>query len=107
MKTLEATKRFLAGEPLMVAEFRMAVVDVINFRDKKTGAARSADVIKTTVETATRSITFTEFVRDEKFVADKFVPSFQKGDKVVIQLESLQESRGIMTGGGILHRLEP
>jgi hypothetical protein len=107
MKTADVTKKFLAGGGVMaVAEYRMGSVDVINYRDKKTGVARSANVIKTTLEMGDKSLNLTEFVRDEKFTVESWKPPYKKGTRVLVELTSLQESKGILTGDGVVHPLE-
>lgn len=106
MKIQEVQKLFLAGSLVVLGEFRMAAVDGIDYRDKKTGNARHADVIKTTLEIGNKTLTLTEFVREENFKPENWKCPFKKGQRVVVELDGLMENKGILTGSGTLHPLE-
>lgn len=90
-----------AGALMVLGEYRHSKAEVINWRDKTTQQAKSAPVLRHTVEVGDQSIAVSERVPDGIKVEDIVVP-FKKGDSVVLHLEELSRNLGMVSARGRL-----
>jgi len=101
IKPEELAKKFQAGFIGFVGEFRFSSAETMKWRDKTTGKAMTAPILRHTVETATATVSITERVEDD-FDVKAFVPEFKKGDRVMVELTELENERGSLKGRGTL-----
>jgi len=99
-------KALLAGQPLLVAEYRRGAAETISYRDKKTGKAASLVVLRHTLETESKSLAVSEFVEVDKIKVETWKQPFAKGTKVVVHLTGLEEKQGATTCKGTIETLE-
>jgi len=105
MKKAEAIKQWEVGSFLIPVEFRKSIAEVIAWRDKATGKAMTAPVVRHTVETATATLTVNERVPDD-FNVGNFKQPFEKGKRVLLSVTELHQERGNFTARGVLLPLE-
>jgi len=105
MKQPDAIKNWLAGVPLMVVEFRKSSAETINWRDKVTGKAMTAPVLKHTVETEKTTLLVNERV-DETFDVSSYKSQFVKGAKVLLEFSEWHTEKGQTSCRGKLLPLE-
>jgi len=101
IKQEEVTKRLLGGVVGFLGEYRHSKAEMLQWRDKTTGKAMHAPVLRHTVETTTATISITERVADDFDVAG-FKPPFTKGQKVLVELTELKLDKGNLSGRGSL-----
>lgn len=105
MKKAEAFKLIEAGELIVIGEYRSSDAQSITYRDKTTGRMAEMDTLGHTVEFGNHSIKLRERTEDN-FKPDQYKAPYKKGQKVVVQLESLLREKGVYTGSGKLQPLE-
>lgn len=99
-----ALEKFEQGERLIVCEFRSSKVEQINWRDKTTGRALSATVLRHVVEMGADSVVVNERT-PEDFDGAKWQPPFKKGDKVVLHFTEFRTEKGMISTRGALELL--
>ena len=104
MNKLQATELFLAGGFLAIGEYRMSKAEMLNWRDKQNGQAKSAPMLRHTVEVGSVSLTLAERVPDTTKLEDIKI-GFAKGDLVVVYLDELTSPKGVVSGRGRLEKL--
>ena len=104
MSKTEVSERVLRGEFLAVGEYRHSRAEMINWRDKQTGRAMSAPVLRHTVEFDSQTIAVSERVPDGTKLEDIHV-AFKKGEVVVLLLETMERNLGNVSARGRLERL--
>jgi len=92
------------GELVVLGEYRMSKAELIQWRDKQTGKAMEAPMLRHTVEFGSISVQVAERVPDGTRVEDIHV-GFSKGDKVAVYLTELTSTRGAVSAGGRLLKL--
>jgi len=105
MKITELSERVRKGEVVAVGEYRMSKAETINWRDKQSGAAKSAVVLRHVVEVGDKSVTVNERVPDGVKEGDVKV-AWSKGQLVVLHLDSWVTERGTVTCRATLELLE-
>jgi len=100
----EALAQLQGGVFGAFVEYRMSTAEVINWRDKATGKAMSAPIVRHTVETATASIAVAERVPDDFNVA-AFKPTIKKGAKCFLVMSEYMTERGSVKARGELFPL--
>jgi hypothetical protein len=101
-------KRVRAGEMLAIGEYRHSRAEMINWRDKKTGAAMTAPVLRHTVEFGSNSVAVSERVPDSiKRIEDMPPIPFTKGETVILVIEELTKNMGLVSARGGLEKLAP
>lgn len=101
MKLSAIVELMKAGELVAVVEYRKSIAEVISWRDKVSGKAMKAPVLRHTVETATASVSVAERVPDD-WDAAKYTPPFKKGDKVALWVTEWKTERGSVSARGEL-----
>lgn len=91
------------GDFATLGEYRMSKAEMLSWRDKQTGQARSAPVLRHTVEVGDKSITVNERVPDNTKLEDIRIPH-HKGDPVVLVITELAIDRGIVSCRGTLEQ---
>lgn len=105
MKKADAVKLWESGAMCVVVEFRRSIAETISWRDKTSGKALTAPVVRHTVESGIATITVNERVADDFNVA-AFKPPFEKGARVLLQFTELHTEKGNVSARGTLTALE-
>lgn len=95
----DAIAMFLAGHPVVLGEYRSSEAEVINWRDKTTGKALSAPVLRHVVEFGSKSVIINERV-EENFDILNYRSPYRKGSKVLVELASMESQRGVISCRG-------
>lgn len=93
-----------AGGFVAIGEYRHSKSEMINWRDKQTGRPMTAPVLRHTVEFGDQSVAVSERVPDGMKLEDIKV-EFHKGETVVLHIEELTRSMGLVSARGKLERL--
>lgn len=93
--------RVRAGEILAVGEYRHSKSEMINWRDKQTGRAMSAPVLRHTIEFGNNSVSVSERVPEGVKLEDIKIP-WQKGQMVVLKIEEISRNLGLVSARGSL-----
>jgi len=103
MTKAEAVKLWEAGQTVAVVEFRSSRVDDLSWRDKTTGKAMHAKLLRHTVECGNQSVAVQERMPDDW---DGKVPvEFKKGDICLLNFSAWNTERGAVTVRGSLQLL--
>lgn len=86
MKQSELMASVNAGGLFLVATFVSGRVESITIRDKKTGQARGANIIKEIVMTDTEPCIVSRWMKDDQKAEDYKVPC-AKGQKIVVRVK--------------------
>lgn len=107
MKQDEVIKRVMANELVLVAEWRGAEVDVISWSDKKTGATKSSEILKHSIEAGNKQLQLSEWPAEGtvKF-PEGAATRYKKGQPVVCFIDSWMDKQGSIRAGGEIHPLE-
>lgn len=90
MKTSDVQKAVLAGQLIVVAEYRSFKPDAVRMRDKQTGAVTSKPKVLHSLEFGDVQCTLSEWLPDGVDMASAKQP-FPKGSKVVLRLKTLEQ----------------
>lgn len=101
----EAIERFTRGDIVSLGEYRMSKAEMLNWRDKTNGQAKSAPILRHTVEVGGISIAVNERVPDGTKIEDIHV-AFKKGDMVLLEIQELTVDRGLVSARGSLSKVE-
>jgi hypothetical protein len=104
MKKAELVTKVMAGEPLVVVEYRTGAVETISYRDKTTGRAASFSKVTHNVEAGPKNITVSQRLGDDQD-PKAWVQSIKKGSMAVLILEGLRRERGVWSADGHLEAL--
>jgi len=106
MKQTEYIQRSLAGERLIIVEFRKTEAEEIRRTAPKAGEKSTMPMAKHTVLSNDESFEVSEFLPDGADVKAVKAP-FTKGDKVVLALESMEQTKwGARMRGSFAGKLE-
>ena len=107
MTKAEFHKRVEAGACMVVCEYRSSRVDHINWRDKVSGKAMSADLLRHTVEVGNITVGVGQRLADDQDV-NRYVANFaiKKGDKCILHFSQWETERGATSAKGELEKLE-
>lgn len=100
----KALEDWQGGEFVLVGEYRMSKAEVIAWRDKQTGVAKEAPMLRHTVEFGQVSAQVAERVPEGAKIESLSVP-FTKGDKVACYLSELMTMKGQVSMRGKLVKL--
>jgi len=103
-KTFQSRVR--SGEFLAVGEYRHSKSEMLNWRDKQTGRAMSAPILRHTVEFGDSSVAVSERVPEGTKLEDIKIP-FVKGELVVLAFEELTRNLGLVSSRGKLEKFQP
>jgi len=107
MKSAEIIKRWLAGESIVVVEFRKTEGDEVRRSVVKTGQASVMPMAKHTVLMGDKSYEVSEFLPDGADVKSIKAP-FERGQKVFFLLEGMENTKwGDRLHGGFIGTVEP
>src|ERR1044072_6989131 len=87
------------GDFIAVGEYRLSKAEMISWRDKQTGRAMTAPMLRHTVEFAAGSVQVAERVPENTRIEDIAVP-FRKGERVVVYFSELAQRRGSFAACG-------
>jgi len=101
----ELVDSFYAGEMVLVGEYRSSEAEQITWRDKASGAMLSAPMLRHVVELGVKSAIVSERVDRATFKPENYVPTFKKGDKVIVRLRTCMIEKGVIKLDGTLEPL--
>lgn len=106
MKQSEIVAAVLAGRVLAVVEYRGAIGDDLEWRDKRSGAQMKAVIAKHSVEFADgRQLVVSEGMPEGTKSAD-VKSTFKKGQRVVLEIETIERVSGFLRARGIFEPLD-
>jgi len=95
------------GEFIAIGEYRMSKAEEISWRDKQTGRAMSAPILRHTIEFGSLGVSVSERVPEGRKLEDIKVVGLHKGDKVAVYLTELLTQKGMVSARGRLVNLTP
>jgi len=101
IKMADAQGMWAKGAVVVIVEFRKSQAERINWRDKSTGKAMTAPILRHTVETDRDVLVVSERV-PENFDVENFKSEYAKGQKCLLSITELATERGLMTVRGEL-----
>lgn len=105
MTQKELVDRVLAGEPILVAEYRIFAAELRRKADKEhPGKFLPMPLIEHSLEVGRHTVKMTEFLDDSAQVVSAKAP-FPKGTRVAIVLESFERDGANMKARGKLEAL--
>lgn len=93
IKIDDASKMFLRGDTVVIAEFRSYKCEDRTWRDKQTGRATTGTFLFHSVEIGSRACSFVERPPDGVTEANYQWP-YSKGQRVLIRLDSMVTEKG-------------
>lgn len=105
MKDQDILKAIKKGVPLMVVEYRGFDADTMQWTNKATGRAMSAPIARHRVETESEGFVVTDFLPEGTKVEDAKSP-YVKGQKLVLEIETMTKEKGTTRAKGILSPYE-
>lgn len=104
-KKSEIMDRVMRGERVIICEYRSSKMENIAWRDKESGKAMSAAVIRHTLESGPDSVTVNERTAAD-FDSSKWVAPAKKGQLVALHFTEFKTERGLMSARGTLEIIE-
>jgi len=104
MKREEMARRWESGEIIIPVSYVGSVAEVIRWRDKTTGKAQEAPVLKHMVIAGSGAIVVNERVPDT-FDVVKYQSRHLKGAQVALHMTELSNMRGVLMARGTLEPL--
>lgn len=101
MKLSEAQAQLANGHIGCIAEYRSSKAEEIKYTEKATGRQAIMKTLRHNLELGDVAVAFNERVEDSFNVAD-YKPPYQKGQKVLVSLTSLQNDKGVVRAAGKL-----
>lgn len=99
-----------AGQFATIAEYRFSKKEMINWRDKTTGQAKTAPTLRHTVELGSDSITVNErlplSIQKLDEIPDTMLTAHKKGDTVILTVTELSREKGLVSCRGSLEALQ-
>lgn len=99
------------GKPVVMGEFRRFKGEVIRWRDKTSGKALEAPSMRFTVETDEETFEVSDFTdvpegSTAEAVVSAYKCPFKKGARVLVEIKSWIQQKGVVKCRGLLHVLE-
>ena len=101
MTMKEAQDLFLKGEKILLCDYRFGKAEVINYRDKTDGKAKSFTTVRHTIEIGDASYQVSERV-PEGFDAANYKPTISKGQRCVLLFDRFAVQSGVGQFGGTI-----
>lgn len=98
-------KKMESGGIFMVGEYRMGRPDLITYRDKMSGKNASFKQVVHNVEAGDTVVAIQERLPDEVNLETGVVLPAKKGERVVVELETLERIQGFHRARGGISRL--
>ena len=105
MKIKDAVAAFLAGDLIMVAEYRNHRAEQLHWRDKESGRQMEGPANNHGVEVGSVQVRVSERLPDGADVT-KVVSPFKKGQRVLLRVTDLARVKGNMVAKGTLEPLD-
>jgi len=105
MDKLTFTTKINAGELLVAGVYRHSKAEMLNWRDKVSGRAMSAPVLRHTLEFGSETVSVSERVPENTRLEEIKIP-WVKGQRVVLHLEELTRNMGLLSARGSLEPLQ-
>jgi len=104
MTKAEFVKSVESGATMVACEYRSSRVDSIQWRDKVTGKALQANILRHTVEVGTTSVAVSERMPDD-WDGKTFNAPVSKGERAVLEFSDWRTEKGVTQIRGKLHKL--
>lgn len=101
----QLVKKLEAGGIFMVGEYRLGKPDLITYRDKLTGKGASFKQVVHSVEAGDVVVAIQERLPDETDLETGVVLPAKKGERVVVELETLERIQGFHRARGGISKL--
>jgi len=98
-------KRIAAGGIFCIGEYRLGKPDLITYRDKLTQKSASFKQVVHSVEAGDIVIAVQERLDDSVNLEGGVVLPAKKGDRVLVELETLERVQGFYRARGGIHQL--
>lgn len=105
MKTVELNQLVQSGQPVMVGNVMLSQAERIKWRDKTSGAAKEAPILRHTVMTNKGAVSVSERV-DDSFDEKTYVSPWKRDQRVVVALTEYMSIKGNITARGVIHPLD-
>lgn len=106
MKKVDAEKLVGAGALAVIAEYRSSKPEHIRWRDKQTGKAMEADMLRHTVEVGDASIAVSDRLEEGETGEGKIAKlGVKKGQKVLLRFSEITTERGLISARGTLEAI--
>lgn len=93
------------GQFVAIGEYRHSKAEMLNWRDKQTGRAMSAPVLRHTVEFGDTSVAVSERLPESVTKIEDIKIEFKKGETVVLHIDELTRNLGLVSARGRLEKL--
>lgn len=97
----QAVQMFKDGHAVVLAEYRSSEASVLEWRDRQSGRAMSAPVLKHVVEFGPKSVQVSERVPDT-FNTTNYVSPIKKGERCLVSIFSMDVTKGAISVRGTL-----
>lgn len=105
MNMEKASQEWASGSFLVIGEYRNSRSEMLNWRDKQTGASKSAPILRHTVEVGNTSCAVNERVPDNTKLEDIRIP-WRKGEIVAVRLTEMSTDKGMVSLRGTLEKIQ-
>lgn len=105
IKLSEALANWQKGAAVLLVEYRHSIAETIQWRDRASGKAMSAGILRHTCETEREAIIVNERQGDT-FRPDDYVSPFKKGQRVLLHITNYTTERGVVKVDGHLQPVE-
>jgi len=105
MTQAQLIEKILAGEILALGEYRHSKKEMLEWRDKKTGRACAAPILRHTVECGDQTIALSERVPDDMKLEAVSWP-WTKSQRVVLHIDEISRNLGLISARGKLEAFE-
>jgi len=101
----QLTKKIEAGGIFCIGEYRLGKPDLITYRDKLSGKSASFKQVVHSVEAGDIVIAVQERLGDDINLESGVVLPAKKGERVLVELETLERVQGFYRARGGIHQL--
>jgi len=98
-------KKIEAGGIFCVGEYRMGKPDLITYRDKLSGKSASFKQVVHSVEAGDITIAVQERLPDDVNIESGVTLPAKKGERVLVELETLERVQGFYRARGGIHKI--
>jgi len=102
MTKKQAVEAFERGEPVLLLEYRSSRAETIRWRDEHTRTVLTAPMLTHTVENEKQAMFVAEQIDEKSFDPLAYKSPFQKGQKFVVFVSSMQVAKGVTSIRGRL-----
>jgi len=105
MKRTEAIAKVGGGGVWLIGEYRLSKAETVHYRDKVSGKSASFSSIVHHLETGNEAVSVQERVPDGADLS-KFKAPWNKGQKVLVEVKSLERVGGFLRASGPVETID-